>query len=157
SDEGSSAMRTEQGAAAVAGGDPQGIESLHSNGYVLGLQEIDETQVAIVGGKGANLGALARIEGIRVPPGFCVTANAFRRLRAQAPAIAAPLDRLSDLSPDAREAIGALSAELRRTLEAVAIPDDVAAEIILALAGHGEGVAYAVRSSATAEDAPTAS
>ena len=41
--------------------------------YVLGLQEVDETQVAVVGGKGAHLGALSRIEGIRVPAGFCVT------------------------------------------------------------------------------------
>ena len=37
--------------------------------YVLGFQEIDQTQVAVVGGKGANLGELSRIEGIRVPPG----------------------------------------------------------------------------------------
>ncbi|WP_406639673.1 hypothetical protein [Amycolatopsis sp. WGS_07] len=38
--------------------------------YVLGLQEIDQAQVAIVGGKGAHLGELARIDGVRVPPGF---------------------------------------------------------------------------------------
>ena len=38
--------------------------------YVLGFEEIDETQVALVGGKGANLGALSRIDGIRVPVGF---------------------------------------------------------------------------------------
>ena len=41
--------------------------------YVLDLDEIDKTQVALVGGKGANLGELSRIEGIRVPAGFCVT------------------------------------------------------------------------------------
>ena len=35
--------------------------------YVLGLDEIDQTQGALVGGKGANLGELSRIEGIRVP------------------------------------------------------------------------------------------
>jgi hypothetical protein len=38
--------------------------------YVLGFQEIDQTQVAVVGGKGAHLGELSRIEGIRVPAGF---------------------------------------------------------------------------------------
>ena len=38
--------------------------------YVLGFQEIDQTQVAVVGGKGANLGELSRIEGIRVPAGY---------------------------------------------------------------------------------------
>src|SRR5205823_45957 len=41
--------------------------------------------------------------------------------------------------------------------EGIAIPDDVAAAITLALAGLGEQAAYAVRSSATAEDSPTAS
>ncbi|MFF9803031.1 PEP/pyruvate-binding domain-containing protein, partial [Streptomyces rochei] len=47
--------------------------------YVLGLQEVDETKVAVVGGKGAHLGRLSRIEDIRVPGGFCVTTEAFRR------------------------------------------------------------------------------
>ena len=40
--------------------------------YVLGLLEVDEMQVAVVGGKGAHLGGLSRIDGIRVPAGFCV-------------------------------------------------------------------------------------
>ena len=53
--------------------------------YVLGLEEIDKTQVALVGGKGANLGELSRIEGIRVPAGFCVTTDAFRRIMTTAP------------------------------------------------------------------------
>ena len=44
--------------------------------YVLGFQEIDHAQVAVVGGKGASLGELSRIEGIRVPAGFCVTTDA---------------------------------------------------------------------------------
>src|SRR5664280_556190 len=43
--------------------------------YVLGFQEIDRTQVAAIGGKGAHLGELSRIEGIRVPAGFCVTTD----------------------------------------------------------------------------------
>src|SRR5690242_16550840 len=53
--------------------------------YVLGLEEINEKQAAVVGGKGAHLGALWRIEGVRVPAGFCVTTDAFRRVMAQAP------------------------------------------------------------------------
>src|SRR5947209_2553372 len=126
-------------------------------GYVLGFQEIDQTQVAIVGGKGAHLGKLSRIEGIRVPAGFCVTTDAFRRIMAQAPSIDKLLDRLSRLNPDDRVAIRTLSAEIRRTLEGIAIPDDLAAGITLALARLGERAAYAVRSSATAEDLPTAS
>ncbi|MGP3916729.1 rifamycin-inactivating phosphotransferase [Nonomuraea sp. 10N515B] len=125
--------------------------------YVLGLQEVDETQVAVVGGKGAHLGGLSRIDGIRVPAGFCVTTNAFRRIMAEAPSIDDRLDQLSRLNPDDREAIRTLSAEIRRTLEGVAIPGDLAAAIIRALAQLGEQAAYAVRSSATAEDLPTAS
>src|SRR3954454_23526994 len=125
--------------------------------YVLGLQEVDETQTAVVGGKGAHLGELSRIEGIRVPPGFCVTTDAFRRIMADALSIDDRLDRLSRLHPDDREGIHTLSAEIRRTFERIAIPDDLAAAITLALARLGEQAAYAVRSSATAEDLPTAS
>src|SRR5947207_3786151 len=125
--------------------------------YVLGCQELDQTQVAVVGGKGAHLGELSRIEGIRVPAGFCVTTDAFRRIMAEAPSIDDRLDRLSRLKSDEQEAIRALSTEIRRTLEGVAIPDDLAAAITRPLARLGEQAAYAVRSSATAEDLPTAS
>src|SRR5437588_5998042 len=126
-------------------------------GYVLGFQEIDQTQFAVVGGKGVHLGELSRIDGIRVPTGFCVTTDAFCRIMAQAPSIDNRLDRLSRLKPDDREAIGALSAEIRQTIEGIAIPDDLAAAITRSLARLGEQAAYAVRSSATAEDLPTAS
>src|SRR5205085_6318525 len=64
---------------------------------------------------------------------------------------------LSGLKPEDRPAIHALSAEIRRTLEGIALPDDLAAAITGALTGLGEQAAYAVRSSATAEDLPTAS
>ncbi len=124
---------------------------------VLGFDEIDQAQVAVVGGKGAHLGELSRIEGIRVPAGFCVTTDAFRRIMAEAPSIDDQLDRLSRLSPDDGEAIRTLSAEIRRTIEGIAIPEDLAAAITGSVARLGEHAAYAVRSSATAEDLPTAS
>ncbi len=125
--------------------------------YVLGLEEIDQTHFAVVGGKGAHLGELLRVEGIRVPAGFCVTTDAFQRFMAEAPSIDDSLDRLSRLKPDDRTPIRALSAEIRRTLEGIAIPNDLAAAITGQLARLGEQGAYAVRSSATAEDLPTAS
>ena len=125
--------------------------------YVLDFQEVDQTQVALVGGKGANLGELSRIEGVRVPAGFCVTTDAFRRIIAGAPSIDGRLDRLARLEPDDREAIRALSAEICQAVEAVPVPDDVAAAVTRALARLGERAACAVRSSATAEDLPTAS
>ena len=125
--------------------------------HVLGLDEIDQTQVAIVGGKGAHLGELARIEGVLVPAGFCVTTNAFRRMVANAPSMAEQLDRLSHLSVDDGEAIRSLSADIRRIIEQVAMPDDLGAAIARSVAQLGEHAAYAVRSSATTEDLPTAS
>jgi rifampicin phosphotransferase len=125
--------------------------------YVLSFQEIDRTKVAVVGGKGAHLGELSRIDGIRVPPGFCVTTDAFQRIMKEAPSMDDRLDRLSRVKPDDREAIRALSAELRRIVEGIGIPDDLAATITRPLAELGEHAACAVRSSATAEDLPTAS
>jgi pyruvate,water dikinase len=125
--------------------------------YVLDLEEIDTTNVALAGGKGANLGELLRIGGVRVPAGFCVTTDAFRRIVATAPVIDEQLDRLSRLSPGDREAINALSAEIRQAIEDVNVPDDLAAEITRSVAALGEHTAWAVRSSATAEDLPTAS
>ncbi|GCD32455.1 phosphoenolpyruvate synthase [Streptomyces chrestomyceticus JCM 4735] len=125
--------------------------------YVWDLKEIDETQVAVVGGKAAHLGVLSRIDGIRVPAGFCVTTDAFRRVMAAAPALDERLDLLSRVAPDDREAIRTLSAQIRRTIEEIAVPDDLVAAITRALARLGEQAACAVRSSATAEDLPTAS
>ncbi|MEV4764550.1 rifamycin-inactivating phosphotransferase [Micromonospora chokoriensis] len=121
------------------------------------LREVDETQVAVVGGKAAHLGVLSRIDGVRVPAGFCVTTTAFRRVMAQTPSVDELLDQLSRLGPDDREAVGTVSAEIRRSIEETPIPGDLAAAITGALAGFGEEAAYAVRSSATAEDSPTAS
>ncbi len=125
--------------------------------YVLSFQEINQSQVAAVGGKGAHLGELSRIEGIRVPAGFCVTTDAFRRVMADASSIADRLDRLSRRSPDDREAIRTLSAEVRRIVEAIVIPGDLAAAITRSVTRLGEQAGYAIRSSATAEDLPTAS
>ena len=125
--------------------------------YVLELQEVDATQIALVGGKAANLGELTRIEDVRVPAGFCVTTDVFQRVLADAPSIGDRLDQLSRVNADDHEAIRTLSAELRRTVERVALPDDLADAIQRALSTLGEHAAYAVRSSATAEDLPTAS
>ncbi|MEH0932133.1 rifamycin-inactivating phosphotransferase [Micromonospora sp. CPCC 205558] len=134
------------------------VDEGHSDRELLwDLREVDGSQVPSVGGKAAHLGDLTRIDGVRVPPGFCLTTAAFRRVMARVPSIDDRLDRLSRLSPDDREAIGTLSAEIRRSIEETAIPADLAAAITGALACFGEQAAYAVRSSATAEDTPTAS
>ncbi|MBV9132553.1 MAG: phosphoenolpyruvate synthase [Chloroflexi bacterium] len=126
---------------------------------VLSFQEIDQSQVALVGGKGANLGELSRIEGVRVPAGFCITTQAYQRIieLGEATSLDDRLDRLSRLKPNDRKAIQVLSAEVRGAIEAISIPDDLATEITRSVAQLGEQAAYAVRSSATAEDLPAAS
>ncbi|PJE94630.1 phosphoenolpyruvate synthase [Streptomyces carminius] len=125
--------------------------------YVVDLREVDGTQAAAVGGKGAHLGELKRIEGVRVPDGFCVTVDAFRRIMAQVPSVDGRLDELSRLDPGDRAGISALSAEIRRSIEGIDVPGELAAEIARALGRLGGQAACAVRSSATAEDSPTAS
>jgi rifampicin phosphotransferase len=124
---------------------------------VLDIQKIDRAQVALAGGKAALLGELLRIEGVRVPPGLCITTAAFRRTVAQAPTIDAQLERLSRLELADRDGVAALSGELRSAIEEIVLPDDLAEAVAGALVRCGEDLAYAVRSSATAEDSPTAS
>ncbi len=125
--------------------------------FVLSLEEIGKTEAGLAGGKGANLGELSRINGVRVPAGFCVTTDAFRLIMMTAPGIGDQLDRLSRLDPGEREAIATLSAQVRQTIEGTVLPDDLVAAITRSVARLGEQAAYAVRSSATAEDLPTAS
>ncbi len=125
--------------------------------YVLDFRDIDKTKRMVVGGKGANLGELAKIEGIRVPPGFCIATEAFQRVLGDTPAIDGLLDRLARLTVKERDRIGELSGEVRRAIEETTIPEDIRAEIVRFFRGLGENDAYAVRSSATAEDLPTAS
>src|SRR5262245_60637619 len=105
---------------------------------VLGFHEIHHAQTSEVGGKGVHLAELSRIEGMRVPDGFCVTTHAFRRVMADVPSLGDRLDRLSRLTRGDGEAIRALSAEIRQTVEAIVIPDDMAASITGALARLGE-------------------
>ena len=124
--------------------------------YVAGFRDIDGGRAAEVGGKGAGLAELARIEGVHVPPGFCVTTRAFERMIADVDSIADRVDRLALLRPDQGDRIRGLSREVRDSIEDTVVPDDVAAAIAGALARLGDA-ACAVRSSATTEDLPGAS
>ena len=125
--------------------------------YVLDFQEIDKTKLMIIGGKGANLGELSRIEGIQVPAGFCVTTAAYKRIIGQAPDVDALLDQLARLKVDDTELISKISAQIRSSIEGISITEDIKEEIMRHLTRLGEKNAYAVRSSATAEDLPNAS
>ncbi|OUL23776.1 phosphoenolpyruvate synthase [Nostoc sp. 106C] len=125
--------------------------------FVLCFQDIDKTKLKVVGGKGANLGELTKIEEILVPDGFCISTEAFKRIIGETPSINELLDRLSLLKVEDRHKIGELSGEIRRVIKGITIPHDINEEIARLLTRLGEKNAYAVRSSATAEDLPTAS
>ncbi|WP_141733188.1 phosphoenolpyruvate synthase [Oligoflexus tunisiensis] len=124
---------------------------------ILRFQEIDKTKHATVGGKGANLGELARIEGINVPDGVCLSTEAFKKVIGETPSINEWLDQLSLLTMEDLVKIRELSARIRKGIEGIAIPRDLIEELTRYLSRLGEKNAYAVRSSATAEDLPTAS
>ncbi|NLU73991.1 phosphoenolpyruvate synthase [Streptomyces sp. HNM0575] len=126
-------------------------------GDVIGFEQINSSNAGDVGGKGVHLAELSRIGGVRVPDGFCVTTGAFQRVVAEAPSIEAQLELLSSVKPDDHEAIRTVSAGIRRVVEGVRMPGDLVAAIGEAVARLGEYGSYAVRSSATAEDLPTAS
>ncbi|KTD86729.1 phosphoenolpyruvate synthase [Paenibacillus etheri] len=124
---------------------------------VLGFQEIETTQLLLVGGKGLNLGRLSTIEGIKVPEGFCVTTVGYQKAIQQNEKYHTLLDQLSMLNVDDREQIGEISKRIRQLLMEVEIPSDVVTAVTHYLSQLGEEHAYAVRSSATAEDLPHAS
>jgi phosphoenolpyruvate synthase/pyruvate phosphate dikinase len=109
-----------------------------------------------VGGKGANLGELARA-GFPVPDGFCVTTDAFRVFLDGAGDTTALFARLAALSPEDTEAVRHAGEETRALLQRLPVPERVADAVERAWRQAGADHFYAVRSSATAEDLPTAS
>jgi rifampicin phosphotransferase len=143
------------------------------NSYVLNFQEIDKTKLYMVGGKGANLGELSKVPGILVPEGFCVTTEAYKKITENNEELNGLLDELSHLRLEhrsggkrkwllllhqaTREKVIEVSRKIRMVIERISISKDIEEEISMFLTKLGEKDAYAVRSSATAEDLPTAS
>ncbi|WP_242696437.1 phosphoenolpyruvate synthase [Longitalea luteola] len=125
--------------------------------WVFGFQEINQSTLAIAGGKGANLGELSRIQGIQVPEGFCISTQAYKKITDNNKELDSLLDELTSCKAQDRERINKLSARIRMAIESIPVPDAMAKEIAGYLTKLGEKEAYAVRSSATAEDLPTAS
>jgi len=127
------------------------------NSLVLGFQELEKTQLFLVGGKGLKLGELSKIHGIQVPEGFCVTTEAYQKTLEQNKAFHVLLDQLTKLKVDDRDQVGEISRKIRQIIMEVEIPSDVVKAVSYYLSEFGENCAYAVRSSATAEDLPHAS
>lgn len=124
---------------------------------VLRFQEMEKTQLLLVGGKGLNLGELSKMEGIQVPEGFCVTTVGYQQAIEQNETYHALLGRLTMLKTEDRDQIGEISRKIRQLIMEAEIPSDVGRAVTHYLSQFGEEHAYAVRSSATAEDLPHAS
>jgi len=125
--------------------------------YVLDFQETDRTKLMLAGGKGANLGELSAISGIRVPEGFCLTTEAYKKMTGGHQELNGLLDALACLKAEESSTISAIGKKIRTIIESIPIPEGITAEIAAFLTQLGDEDAYAVRSSATAEDLPTAS
>ncbi|EEM83296.1 phosphoenolpyruvate synthase [Bacillus thuringiensis] len=120
--------------------------------FVLGFQEIEKTQLFLVGGKGLNLGELSNIQGIQVPEGFCVTTVGYEQAIGKNEAFQTLLNQLKMLKIEERDQIGEISKKIRAVIMAVEIPVDVVESVAHYLSHFGDEHGYAVRSSATAED-----
>lgn len=125
--------------------------------YVVPIEQIGTRQLAAVGGKAAQLAELSRMPGVGVPPGFCVTTDAFWTVLASTPLLRDRIDELSSHDPADRESIRTLCEAIRAEIEAATLPDGLAASVTRLAAANGAEGAWAVRSSATAEDLPAAS
>ncbi|WP_121809860.1 phosphoenolpyruvate synthase [Mucilaginibacter kameinonensis] len=125
--------------------------------YVIGFQDADISKLALVGGKGANLGELSGIGEIEVPDGFCITTEAYKIITENNLEFSDLLSQLSHAKADDRGIINEISAKIRAVVETVPVPEAVAEEVACYLSKFDENTAFAVRSSATAEDLPTAS
>ena len=122
--------------------------------YILSFRDIDSSSLPLVGGKGANLGEMTKA-GFPVPDGFCVTTTAYHAFtRNSRDTIRALLD---GLNPTDLEGLRIAGQSVRALLNQRPLPDDVAHAILAELRATGPDIAYAFRSSATAEDLPTAS
>jgi len=124
--------------------------------YVLSFQEIDKSYLPYVGGKGANLGEMTQA-GFPIPQGFCITTWAYRAFLQQSTEINRLFDLLDNLKADDIEQTRKLGQSIREHLQSLPMPEDIRVSILEAIQAAGQEKAYAVRSSATAEDLPSAS
>ncbi len=122
---------------------------------VLDFAAIDGDALAVVGGKAANLGVLTRA-GLPVPPGVCVTTEAYRQVAAEA-GLDAVIAALAATPATDVDRLGRLAGLARGALLAAPPPYPVARAVVAGYAQLGADVPVAVRSSATAEDLPFAS
>ncbi len=132
--------------------------------YVRWFADLGIDDVPLVGGKNASLGEMVRDlapKGVRVPNGFAITADAYRHVLERANAWPALHDALDGLKADDVDDLARRARLAREIVYRAALPEDLVSQITDAYAAlkkeYGSELAVAVRSSATAEDLPTAS
>jgi pyruvate, water dikinase len=132
--------------------------------YIRFFEEFGIDDVPLVGGKNASLGEMFQKlseQGVRVPHGFAITAEAYRYMLDRAGAWGPLHAELDDLDPADVTALARKGKRAREIVYGAGLPEDLVAEVVdayrLLQDEYGEEVSLAVRSSATAEDLPTAS
>jgi pyruvate,water dikinase len=137
---------------------------MNTSRYIRFFEEVGIEDVPLVGGKNASLGEMFQKlsgRGVRVPHGFAITAKAYRYMLDQAGAWDLLHAALDEVDPSDVAALARKGKRAREIVLGAEVPDDLATEILDAYhklqQEYGEDVSLAVRSSATAEDLPTAS
>jgi len=132
--------------------------------FIKWFEEIGAGDVALVGGKNASLGEMVRNlgkNGVNIPSGFAITAEAYRYSIEKAGIMGKIRDILAGLDTHDMENLSRRSKEIRNLIRNAPCPKELEEEIRLAYREmgrrYGRDVDVAVRSSATAEDLPTAS
>ena len=123
--------------------------------FLLGLHKIRKHDIALAGGKGANLGELINI-GIPVPDGLVVTSKAYTYFLDRSNLADTIRKLLDHLDPNNNEKLQIEASKIKSIITQQAIPDEVAQPIVESYRSIGSPL-VAVRSSATAEDLPDAS
>ncbi|QTE38948.1 phosphoenolpyruvate synthase [Mucilaginibacter gossypii] len=125
--------------------------------YIVDLKKADKTFNRLIGGKGANLAELYTIKALNVPDGFCITTEAFKETVGNDQEFNSLQEQLALLTENQRNEINEMSKKIRTLIESIALSQELKSQIVARMDQYGGDYAYAVRSSATAEDLATAS
>ena len=127
-----------------------------SDSYIRPLDSLNRKDGDIVGGKSANLGELLNA-GLPVPGGFAITTAVYKELVIETESKNQIHDLLNNLDMDDFDSINSCSAQIRELIEKIPLPEALISEIQSSYRSLGDDIEVAVRSSATAEDLPSAS
>ena len=127
-----------------------------SDSFIRPLKSLTSKDVDLVGGKSANLGELLNT-GLPVPDGFAITTLAYKKLVIESEFKTQISEILDTLDIDDFNSINSCSDQIRKIIENIPLSEDIISEISSSYASLGDNIEVAVRSSATAEDLPSAS